>query len=393
MCMLAVCATPCPRRCGLFSAAVRCQQNRVSRLVRVGTRRTAAFASILPRSSAYRAVLPRSAEPSRGEKSVAPAIVLPGRKKSIRVATRGCPIWKRHCGKTMVRAARAALALLTLPCVDAALKTYANASTELTNLEHFFDAHLSTGLPALLGARPPVDGDVDKALKGCAKTGLALDACPALLEVLSVPRYAAHDYVARAAGLRNASQESASPLFLYGGAKDDGCTKPAHSLYAVLKGTASATGAFGTAKLDDDAKAMLFVPGNDDKLTFTVSKGAAVRFCVVDASNVHSVRRLAKESPDVHFPHAKSLVISELLTALDDPEFDFVMARSYSEMPWSEFATRVARVRRSRRRPDHDYRAGGRGPRRRKNPCTSKPNASARTSAPGSPSSAGTGAS
>ena len=245
----------------------------------------------------------------------------------------------------MVRAARAALALV-LPCAThAALKTYANASTELTNLEHFFDAHLSTGLPALLGARPPVDGDVDKALKGCAKTGLALDACPALLEVLSVPRYAAHDYVARAAGLRNASQESASPLFLYGGAKDDGCTQPAHSLYAVLKGTASATGAFGSAKLDDDAKALLFVPGNDDKLTFTVSKGAAVRFCVVDASNVHSVRRLAKESPDVHFPHAKSLVISELLTALDDPEFDFVMARSYSEMPWSEFATCVARVR------------------------------------------------
>ena len=98
---------------------------------------------------------------------------------------------------------RAALALLAFPCVDAALKTYANASTELTNLEHFFDAHLSTGLPALLGARPPVDGDVDKALKGCAKTGLALDACPALLDVLSVPRYAAHDYVARAAGLRN----------------------------------------------------------------------------------------------------------------------------------------------------------------------------------------------
>ena len=303
------------------------------------------------------------------------------------------PIWKRHCGKTMVRAARAALALLTLPCVDAALKTYANASTELTNLEHFFDAHLSTGLPALLGARPPVDGDVDKALKGCAKTGLALDACPALLEVLSVPRYAAHDYVARAAGLRNASQESASPLFLYGGAKDDGCTKPAHSLYAVLKGTASATGAFGTAKLDDDAKAMLFVPGNDDKLTFTVSKGAAVRFCIVDASNVHSVRRLAKESPDVHFPHAKSLVISELLTALDDPEFDFVMARSYSEMPWSEFATCAARVRRSRRRRDHDCRAGGRGPRRKRSPCTNKPNASGRTSAPGSPSSAGTGAS
>ena len=241
---------------------------------------------------------------------------------------------------------RAALALLAFPCVDAALKTYANASTELTNLEHFFDAHLSTGLPALLGARPPVDGDVDKALKGCAKTGLALDACPALLEVLSVPRYAAHDYVARAAGLRNASQESASPLYLYGGAKDDGCTRPAHSLYAVLKGTASATGAFGTAKLDDDLKSMLFVPGNDDKLTFTVSKGAAVRFCVVDASNVHSVRRLAKESPSVNFPHAKSLVISELLTALDDPEFDFVMARSYSEMAWSEFATCVARVRR-----------------------------------------------
>ena len=339
---------------------------------------------------------------------------------------------------------RAALALLTLRHVDAALKTYANASTELTNLEHFFDAHLSTGLPALLGARPPIDGDVDKALKGCAKTGLALDACPSLLEVLSVPRYAAHDYVARAAGLRNASQESASPLFLYGGAKDDGCTKPAHSLYAVLKGTASATGAFGTAKLDDDirsmlfvpgdddklaftvskgaavrfcivdasnvhavrrlakesstiqfphAKAMLFVPGNDDKLTFTVSKGAAVRFCVVDASNVHSVRRLAKESPDVHFPHAKSLVISELLTALDDPEFDFVMARSYSEMPWSEFATRVARVRRSRRRRDHDYRAGGRGPRRKKNPCTSRRKDKERTSAPGSPSSAGTGAS
>ena len=70
----------------------------------------------------------------------------------------------------MVRAARAALALLTVPCVDAALKTYANASTELTNLEHFFDAHLSTGLPALLGARPPIDGDVEKALKGCAKT-------------------------------------------------------------------------------------------------------------------------------------------------------------------------------------------------------------------------------
>ena len=144
--------------------------------------------------------------------------------------------------ETMVRAAGAAL-FFALPCVDAALKTYANASTELTNLEHFFDAHLSTGLPALLGARPPVDGDVDKALKGCAKTGLALDACPSLLEVLSVPRYAAHDYVARAAGLRNASQESASPLYLYGGAKDDGCTTPAHSLYAVLKGTASATGA------------------------------------------------------------------------------------------------------------------------------------------------------
>ena len=245
-------------------------------------------------------------------------------------------------GKTMVRAA---LALLILPHVDAALKTYANASTELTNLEHFFDAHLQPQLAALLGARPPVDGDVDKALKGCAKTGLALDACPSLLEVLSVPRYAAHDYVARAAGLRNASQESASPLFLYGGAKDDGCTKPAHSLYAVLKGTASATGAFGTAKLDDDAKAMLFVPGNDDKLAFTVaSKGAAVRFCVVDASNVHSVRRLAKESSTIQFPHAKSLAIADLLTALDDPEFDFVMARSYSEMPWSEFATCVARV-------------------------------------------------
>ena len=244
---------------------------------------------------------------------------------------------------------RAALALLILPHVDAALKTYANASTELTNLEHFFDAHLQPQLPALLGARPPIDGDVDKALKGCAKTGLALDACPSLLEVLSVPRYAAHDYVARAAGLRNASQESASPLFLYGGAKDDGCTKPAHSLYAVLKGTASATGAFGTAKLDDDVKSMLFVPGNDDKLTFTVSKGAAVRFCIVDASNVHSVRRLAKESPDVHFPHSKSLVISELLTALDDPEFDFVMARSYSEMAWAEFATCVARVDLTRR--------------------------------------------
>ena len=293
----------------------------------------------------------------------------------------------------MVRAARAALALV-LPCAThAALKTYANASTELTNLEHFFDAHLSTGLPALLGARPPVDGDVDKALKGCAKTGLALDACPALLEVLSVPRYAAHDYVARAAGLRNASQESASPLFLYGGAKDDGCTQPAHSLYAVLKGTASATGAFGSAQLNDDAKAMLFVPGNDDKLTFTVSKGAAVRFCIVDASNVHSVRRLAKESPDVHFPHAKSLVISELLTALDDPEFDFVMARSYSEMAWAEFATCVARVRRSRRRRDHDCRAGGRGPRRKRSPCTSRRKDKERTSAPGSPSSAGTGAS
>ena len=56
---------------------------------------------------------------------------------------------------------RAALALLAFPCVDAALKTYANASTELTNLEHFFDAHLSTGLTALLGARTPVDGDVE----------------------------------------------------------------------------------------------------------------------------------------------------------------------------------------------------------------------------------------
>ena len=332
------------------------------------------------------------ASASRSQASVASIDLLVAQSQLIRVLrAEGCPVGSGT--KTMVRAARAALALLTVPCVDAALKTYANASTELTNLEHFFDAHLSTGLPALLGARPPIDGDVDKALKGCAKTGLALDACPALLEVLSVPRYAAHDYVARAAGLRNASQESASPLFLYGGAKDDGCTKPAHSLYAVLKGTASATGAFGTAKLDDDAKALLFVPGNDDKLTFTVSKGAAVRFCVVDASNVHSVRRLAKETPDVHFPHAKSLVISELLTALDDPEFDFVMARSYSEMPWSEFATCAARVRRSRRRRDHDCRAGGRGPRPRRSPCTNKPNASGRTSAPGSPSSAGTGAS
>ena len=38
-----------------------------------------------------------------------------------------------------------------------------------------------------------------------------------------------------------------------------------------------------------NGEAMLFVPGNDDKFTFTVSKGAAVRFCIVDASNVHSV--------------------------------------------------------------------------------------------------------
>ena len=300
-----------------------------------------------------------------GAKSVVPAIVLPGRKKSIRVATRGCPFRSGTVAKPWC----APHGQPSPSSAHAALKTYANASTELTNLEHFFDAHLSTGLPALLGARPPVDGDVDKALKGCAKTGLALDACPALLEVLSVPRYAAHDYVARAAGLRNASQESASPLFLYGGAKDDGCTQPAHSLYAVLKGTASATGAFGTAKLDDDAKALLFVPGNDDKLTFTVSKGAAVRFCVVDASNVRSVRRLAKESPDVPFPTPSPWSFLELLTALDDPEFDFVMARSYSgRWPGPSWRRASPASADHARRRDHDCRAGGRGPRPEEKP-------------------------
>ena len=45
---------------------------------------------------------------------------------------------------------RAALALLAFPFVDAALKTYANASTELTNLEHFFDAHLQPPAPILV---------------------------------------------------------------------------------------------------------------------------------------------------------------------------------------------------------------------------------------------------
>lgn len=235
----------------------------------------------------------------------------------------------------MVRGARAALAVaITLPGTHAALKAYANASAELTSLEQFYDAHLQPQLPALLGAHPPVEGDLEAALQGCATPGAASAVCPALLEVLRVPRYAAHDYIARAAGLRNTT--GASPLFLSAGTKDAGCVAPAHSLYAVLRGTSAASGAF-TAQLDDQGKALLFVPGNQ-KVTVSITKGAAVRFCLVDASNLHETRRLAKEAPAARFPHDQGITGAELLKALDDPEFDFTMARSYSELSWGEFS-------------------------------------------------------
>ena len=89
--------------------------------------------------------------------------------------------------------------------------------------------------PGIIRRAPALSTVTSIRKKGCAKTGLALDACPALLEVLSVRRYLS-PRLRPPAGRRfeKCVSESASPLFLYGGAKDDGCTQPAHSLYAMI---------------------------------------------------------------------------------------------------------------------------------------------------------------
>ena len=71
-----------------------------------------------------------------------------------------------------------------------------------------------------------------------------------------------------------------------------------------------------------------------------------MRFCIVDASNVHAVRRLAKESSTIQFPHAKALAISVAVHALllmvrvaapevfeikrSDPQLDVVLVNSKS---------------------------------------------------------------
>ena len=163
----------------------------------------------------------------------------------------------------MMALARVAFALAASLVGAADVVTYDNATKEVATMEAFYDAVLAAGRPALLGGLALVNGSLDAALAtGGAPCLRAGPACASLLDVLVVPRYVAHDYVARAAGALVARANDAAPAAAARvgalvapkvvAARDAGCRAPAHSFYAVLRGAAAASGDGWTASANDE---------------------------------------------------------------------------------------------------------------------------------------------
>ena len=252
----------------------------------------------------------------------------------------------------MMALARVAFALAASLAGAADVVTYDNATKEVATMEAFYDAVLAAGRPALLGGLALVNGSLDAALAtGGAPCLRAGPACASLLDVLVVPRYVAHDYVARAAGALVARANDAAPAAAARvgalvapkvvAARDAGCRAPAHSFYAVLRGAAAASGDGWTAAANDERNG-LFVPGGAGAFAVTPTAGALVlRFCTLDAANFAAARKdLVRDAAASRpFPDESGPREHELVQQLDDPAFDTRMDFHGEDLPWAAFAS------------------------------------------------------
>ena len=107
-----------------------------------------------------------------------------------------------------------------------------------------------------------------------------------------------------------------------------------------MEQTATAAGTGWTAKLDAESAALIFVPGPPPANFAFQGPGAAVRFCLVDASNLAALRRrLAADDAPKTFPTPWGPASDSLAKELENPAFDVRMDNDYEEIDWATFAT------------------------------------------------------
>lgn len=216
-------------------------------------------------------------------------------------------------------------------------ETRVNTSVAFPTLERFYDDHLVKREAVVLldvwGRDHPAVPDGAAYRAACRGSGrTVVDRCSGISAW--VPRFATNDYAVRVSRATGSPVGRLSPAISFDQDRE-GCGELAQGLYVGLEAT-TISGTWGTATIGPgDA---VFAPAGQR----TTAKGAFLRYCWLDASNLIEIRAALRRG-EAYLPGVEP---GTFLEALD--RVDTAMDRSPRDLAWHEFVTWPRELERSR---------------------------------------------